>query len=453
MKGKFLRLTRLLTLSLSCITAAGTNYVSAQTAQILDDTAKGPQEIPTGPRVFMPDQARLTFNEAWKEFRESHTYNLDGEFEIGGRCEDTPETLDAFYIYLSNNRLTKTIHFKQRCSLCGGSGKIGGLAERKDNCQNCFGSGREEAAKTYSFLVLPINVPKKPETPRQKQEKALREKIQREIIELELLSSAGNVDACLSLGKKYSTGYHFIARDLAKSEKYFLKAMTLGSMDGIIGYLEAREYAFKGSAKDAMLIYALRLALNDHSTRTPAIKPSYTDHLIAQALSERICLLISKSGLSQGDLDLKNLRRIAQDREIAVPINNSNTPSLSPIILEFFSSEMPPRISQASLTKIRAASLKKTNGAFGMLADFAHNGEVPIAQRSAQSAHIYYMLENLTSGDPYALECARAIEDSVDVKTTEFFINEYRHLLYNSTVNETMLLAIDEIHTLNRVEK
>ena len=88
-----------------------------------------------------------------------------------------------------------------------------------------------------------------------------------------------------------------------------------------------------------------------------------------------------------------------------------------------------------------------------MLADFAHNGEVPMALSSAQAAHIYYTLENLTSGDPYALECARGIEDSIDLKTTEFFINEYRHLLYNSTVNDTLLIAIDEIHSINTAEK
>jgi hypothetical protein len=268
-----------------------------------------------------------------------------------------------------------------------------------------------------------------------------------------LLSSSGDIDASLSLGKKYSTGYHFITKDIAKSEIYFLKAMTQGSMDGIRGYLEAREYAFKGNAKDAMLIYALRLAVDGYSANTNTIKPSYSDHLIAQAISERVCLLIKRAGLSTGDLDLRNLRKLAQDREITVPLSNSKTPALNPIIREFFSSEIPPRISQTSLSQIRAAALRKTNGAFGMLADFAHNGEVPMALRSSQAAHIYYMLENLTSGDPYALECARAIEDSIDVKTTEFFVNEYRHLLYNSAVNETMLLAIDEIHTLNRFEK
>jgi hypothetical protein len=453
MNGKLLRCIGQFVLTLTCMMAIWPDHASAQSAQILDDTAKGPLEVPTGPRVFMSDQARLTFNAAWKEFRESHTYNLDGEFEAGGSCEDTPETLETFYIHLSKNRLTKTIHFMQRCSICGGSGKTAGIVERKDNCLNCRGSGREEAAKSYTFFVLPNNVPKKPETPRQKQEKALREKIQKEVSELESLSSAGDIDATLSLGRKYSTGYHFITKDIAKSEVYFLKAMTLGSMDGIRGYLDARVYAYKGNAKDAMLIYALRRAANDHSAKTPAIKLSYTDHLIAQAISDRICHLIRKSALSTGDLDLRNLKKIIQDRESALSLGNINTPALNPIIREFFSSETPPRISQTSLSKVRAAALKKTNGAFGMLADFAHNGEVPMALSSAQAAHIYYTLENLTSGDPYALECARGIEDSIDLKTTEFFINEYRHLLYNSTVNDTLLIAIDEIHSINTAEK
>ena len=83
-----------------------------------------------------------------------------------------------------------------------------------------------------------------------------------------------------------------------------------------------------------------------------------------------------------------------------------------------------------------------------MLADFSHNGEGPSSSRNAQAAHIYYILENLTSGDPYALECAQKIQESVDTKTTDFFVNQYRHLLYNSTVNETALMAIDEIHPL-----
>ena len=88
-----------------------------------------------------------------------------------------------------------------------------------------------------------------------------------------------------------------------------------------------------------------------------------------------------------------------------------------------------------------------------MLADFAHNGEGPSASRNAQAAHIYYMLENLTSGDPYALECAKSLEGSIDKNTSDFFLNEYRHLLYDSAVSETALLAIDEIHSLPGIVK
>lgn len=178
----------------------------------------------------------------------THAYTLDGEFVPGSGCPDDQDTLDSFYIYLGTNRLTKTIHFKQRCSLCAGSGKLQSSPEiivGNNNCPNCRGSGREDAANTYTFFVLPTNVPPKPESPRQKQEKELRANVTNEIKELETRFSAGDASASLRLGQIYAQGYHFIPKDLAKSEPYFLKAMTLGSIDGLPGYLNAREQAFR----------------------------------------------------------------------------------------------------------------------------------------------------------------------------------------------------------------
>jgi hypothetical protein len=410
-----------------------------------------PIEVAAGPKVYMSDQARLTFQAAWKEFRNTHTYTLDGEFEPGSGCPDDQDTLDAFYIHLGSHRLTKTIRFMQRCSLCAGSGKIQTAPEGNignNNCPNCRGSGREESANTYTFYVQPANLPAKPETPRQKQEKALKASVAKEMAELETLFSAGNISASLRLGKIYSEGYHFIPKDVAKSESYFLKALILGSIDGLPGYLSAREQVFKGNQNDALILCALRLASNSPATKKPRLQLSFTDNLVAQALSDRILLLISKSKLTGADLNLYNLRKLARASDMADPFENKSTPALNPVIKEFISNDRPPRISGASLTRIRQAAIAKSNGAFGMLADFAHNGEGPSSSRNAQAAHIYYILENLTSGDPYALECARDIEGSVDTKTTDFFVNQYRHLLYNSSVNETALLAIDEIHAL-----
>lgn len=399
----------------------------------------------------MSDQARLTFLAAWKEFRNTHTYTLDGEFEPGSGCPDDQDTLDAFYIHLGSHRLTKTIRFMQRCSLCAGSGKIQTAPEGNignNNCPNCRGSGREEAASTYTFYVLPVNLPAKPETPRQKQEKALRASVAKEMAELENLSSSGNISASLKLGKIYAEGYHYIPKDVAKSEPYFFKALILGSIDGLPGYLNSREQAFRGNPNDALLLYALRLARNSPAKTTPKLQLSFTDHLIAQALADRILVLVSKSKLTGDDLNLHNLRKLARTSDLPDPIQNKGTPILNSVIREFLSSDRTPRISGASLNRIRQAAIAKSNGAFGMLADFSHNGEGPSSSRNAQAAHIYYILENLTSGDSYALECAQEIQDSVDTKTTEFFVNQYRHLLYNSTVNETVLIAIDEIHAL-----
>jgi hypothetical protein len=271
--------------------------------------------------------------------------------------------------------------------------------------------------------------------------------------ELETLFSAGNISASLRLGKIYAEGYHFIPKDVAKSESYFLKALILGSIDGLPGYLNAREQAFKGNQNDALILCALRLASNSPATTKPRLQLSFTDNLVAQALSDRILLLISKSKLTGDDLNLYNLRKLARTSGIADTFQSKSTPALNSVIKEFISNDRPPRISGASLTRIRQAAIAKSNGAFGMLADFAHNGEGPASSRNAQAAHIYYMLENLTSGDPYALECARKIEGSIDSKTTDFFVNQFRHLLYNSTVNETALLAIDEIHALPGIIK
>jgi hypothetical protein len=428
----------------------------AQSLQAINDAARGPIETATGPKVFMTDQARITFQAAWKEFRETHTYTLDGEFEPGSGCPDDQDTLDSFFIYLGTNRLTKTIHFKQRCSLCSGSGKIQTAPDGivgNNNCPNCRGSGREEAANTYTFYVLPINVPAKPETPRQKQEKALRASVTKEMTELEKLSSAGDIAATLRLGEIYAKGYHFIPKDVARSEPYFLKTLILGSLDGLPGYLNAREQAFKGNPNDALLLHALRLASTSQATEMTKLQVSYTDHLVARAISDRMLLRISKSKLTKDDISLPGLRRLARTPDLAEPIKNKGTPALSLIINEFLSSESPPRISGTSLTRVRQAAVGKSNGAFGMLADFAHNGEGPSAYRNAQAAHIYYMLENLTSGDPYALECAKTLEGSIDKNTSEFFINEYRHLLYDSAVSETALLAIDEMHSLPGIIK
>jgi hypothetical protein len=443
-------------LALICLRIICPTDSIAQSLQAVNDATRGPVEVATGPKVFMTDQARITFQAAWKEFRDAHTYTLDGEFVPGSGCPDDPDTLAAFYIHLGNNRLTKTIRFMQRCSLCAGSGKIQTAPEGNignNNCPNCRGSGREEAANTYTFYVLPVNLPAKPETPRQKQEKALRASVAKELAELESLFSAGNILASLRLGKIYAEGYHFIPKDVAKSESYFLKALILGSIDGLPGYLNAREQAFKGNQNDALFLYALRLASNLPATNKTRLQLSFTDHLVAQALSDRILLLISKSKLTGDDLNLYNLRKLARTSDIPDPFQNRSAPALNSVIKEFLSNDRPPRISGASLTRIRQAAITKSNGAFGMLADFAHNGEGPSSSRNAQAAHIYYMLENLTSGDSYALECAREIEGSVDTKTTDFVVNQYRHLLYNSTVNETALLAIDEIHALPGIIK
>ncbi|MCG3772841.1 MAG: hypothetical protein JW384_04063 [Nitrosomonadaceae bacterium] len=438
-------------LALACLQILCPTDSIAQSLKVINDATKGPIEVAAGPKVYMSDQARLTFLAAWKEFRNTHTYTLDGEFEPGSGCPDDQDTLDAFYIHLGSHRLTKTIRFMQRCSLCAGSGKIQTAPEGNignNNCPNCRGSGREEAASTYTFYVLPVNLPAKPETPRQKQEKALRASVAKEMAELENLSSSGNISASLKLGKIYAEGYHYIPKDVAKSEPYFFKALILGSIDGLPGYLNSREQAFRGNPNDALLLYALRLASNSPAKTTPKLQLSFTDHLIAQALADRILVLVSKSKLTGDDLNLHSLRKLARTSDLPDPIQNKGTPILNSVIREFLSSDRTPRISGASLNRIRQAAIAKSNGAFGMLADFSHNGEGPSSSRNAQAAHIYYILENLTSGDSYALECAQEIQDSVDTKTTEFFVNQYRHLLYNSTVNETVLIAIDEIHAL-----
>jgi hypothetical protein len=430
--------------------------VQAQSLQAINDAAKGSQEVAVGPKVYVADQARMTFQAAWKEFRETHTYNLDGEFETGGTCEDTHDTLDAFYIHLSTHRLTKTIHFMQRCSLCSGSGKFQtsiNVNTGNNNCPNCRGSGREEAANTYTFLVLPINVPAKPETPRQKQEKALRSSVTKELADLELQHSVGDVDASLRLGKIYAEGYHFILKDVPKSESYFLKAMTLGSEGGIPGYLIAREDAFKGGRNDAILIYALHLARPDLPKTKNTIQLSYTEHLIAQAISERTIQLIKKSRLTREDLRMDKLRGRARMLSGGELIENSHTLKINNILQEFFASDRPPRITGVNFRKLRGVAIAKGNGAFGMLGDFIQNGEGPTSTRNAQAAHIYYNLEYMTSGDPYALECARIIEDSIDPKTTAFFLNEYRRLAEDKSTNDTTLLAVDEMHTFMEIIK
>ncbi len=430
--------------------------LEAQSLQTINDTAKGSTDIAVGPKVFVPDQARLTFLAAWKEFRETHTYNLDGEFELGGTCDENQDTLDVFYIHLSTHRLTKTIHFMQRCSLCSGSGKVPTIADGNagnNNCPNCRGSGREEAAATYTFYVLPANAPAKPETPRQKQEKALRASVAKEIADLELLHSAGDIDASLRLGKIYAEGYHFIPKDSPKSEPYFLKAMSLGSEAGLEGYLRARESAFKGNPNDALLIYAMRLAKPSASTTMPPIHLSYTEHLVAQAIAERTLTLLRKARLVADDLKLAKLRDIARSPNGAEPLSNHRTPQANPFIQEFLSNAQPPRIAGSTFRKLRLVALAKGNGAFGMLADFIQNGEGPSTLRNAQAAHIYYKLEFLTSGDPYALECARHIEGSVDPRTTEFFLTEYRRLLAEASVTENTLAAADEIHPLISIAK
>lgn len=450
LRGIFLALTT------TCLNLLLLADAQAQSLQAVNDATRGPIETATGPKVFMTDQARLTFQAAWKEFRETHTYTLDGEFQPGSGCPDDQDTLDCFFIHLGTNRLTKTIHFKQRCGLCAGSGKIQTAPDGivgNNNCPNCRGSGREEAANTYTFYVLPINVPAKPETPRQKQEKALRASVSKELAGLEALFSAGDIAASLRLGEIYAKGYHYIPKDVQKSEPYFLKALFLGSKDGLAGYLNAREQAFRGNPNDALFLYALRLASNSPESTKSKLQLSFTDHLVAQALSDRILLLISKSKLAVTDLNLPNLRRLARTGALAEPIQNKSAPAINPIINEFLSNERPPRICGASLTRVRQAAIARSNGAFGMLADFAHNGEGPSSSRNPQAAHIYYMLENLTSGDQYALECAKEIEGSIDKDTTDFFLNQYRHLLYNSTINETALLAIDEIHVLPGIIK
>lgn len=432
------------------------SLLDAQSLQTINDTAKGPTDVAVGPKVFVQDQARLTFQAAWKEFRETHAYNLDGEFELGGKCDDTPDTLDAFYIYLSTHRLTKTIHFMQRCSLCSGSGKIPVVADGtagNNNCPNCRGTGREEASATYTFYVSPTNVPAKPETPRQKEEKALRANVAKELADLESLHSSGDVSASLRLGKIYAEGYHFIPKDTAKSEPYFLKAMSLGSEAGLGGYLEAREAAFKGNINDALLIYAMRLARSSGSTVHPPVQLSYTDHLVAQAIAERSLSLIRKSRFVADDLKINKLRDIARSPNGAEPLSNHRTPQINPFLLEFLSNAQPPRIAGSSYKKIRQLALAKVNGAFGMLADFIQNGEGPNALRNAQAAHIYYKLEYLTSGDPYALECARHIEGSVDTRTTEFLLAEYRRLLAEASVNDNTLAAVDEVHPLALITK
>jgi hypothetical protein len=423
--------------------------LTSQTSPSINDANRGPVDVPVGPRVFLNDQARLTFSAAWKEFRETHTYNLDGEFENGGSCPENQDTLDAFYIYLGKNRITKTIHFMQRCGLCSGSGKLGSALDNvsgNNNCPNCRGSGKEEAAATYTFFVLPSNIPAKPETPRQKQEKALRESVTKELAELELGHSAGNAQASLRLGKIYAEGYHFIPRDVSKSEPYFLKAMTLGSEIALSGYLKAREEAFKGQTNDAIIIYALRLCSPATSQAAPLIKLSYTDHLIAQAISERTWSLLRKGKLTPEDLKLSKLRDIARSPNGSASIESRRIPKINFIVQEFFSNDRPPRISGDSFKKLQQAALAKGNGAFGMLGDFIQNGEGPTSKRNAQAAHIYYKLEHLTSGDPYALECAQRIEETVDSKTTDFFLREYRKLLAESSVNDTALLAADDIH-------
>lgn len=446
----------LLAISLTCLCILCPDSVSAQSLQAINDITRGPIETATGPKVFMSDQARLTFQAAWKEFRETHAYTLDGEFVPGSGCPDDQDTLDSFYIYLGTNRLTKTIHFKQRCSLCAGSGKLQSSPEiivGNNNCPNCRGSGREDATNTYTFFVLPTNVPPKPESPRQKQEKELRANVTNEIKELETRFSAGDASASLRLGKIYAQGYHFIPKDLAKSEPYFLKAMTLGSIDGLPGYLNAREQAFRGNANEALLLRALRLASNQPANSGLKLDLTFSDHLVAQAIADRILLLISKSKLTPNDINLPHLRRLARLSDLPEPIKNKSASLINPVINEFLSNETPPRISGTSLSKIRQAAINKSKGAFGMLGDFAHNGEEPSSSRNAQAAHIYYLLENLTSGDPYALECAKAIETSVDQSTSAFFLNQYRHLLYNSTVTETTLVAIDEIHAMPALTK
>ena len=441
------KLAMWMVLALVCLTFR----LTGQTSPSVNDANRGAIDVPVGPRVFLNDQARLTFAAAWKEFRETHTYNLDGEFENGGNCPENQDTLDAFYIHLGKTRITKTIHFTQRCSLCSGSGKLGSALDNlsgNNNCPNCRGSGKEEAAATYTFFVLPSNIPAKPETPRQKQEKALRESVSKELAELELGHSAGNAAASLRLGKIYAEGYHFIPKDVSKSEPYFLKAMTLGSEIALSGYLKAREEAFKGQTNDALMIYALRLCNPATSSAAPLIQLSYTDHLIAQAISERTLGLLRKGKLTPEDLKISKLRDIARSPNGSEPVESRRIPKINFIIQEFLSNDRPPRITGSSFKKLHQVALAKGNGAFGMLGDFIQNGEGPTSKRNAQAAHIYYTLEHLTSGDSYALKCARNIESSVDTKTTDFLVNQYKHLIYSDTINETLLQAIDEIHSL-----
>jgi len=430
--------------------------LASQTSQSINDANRGAIDVPVGPRVFLSDQARITFGATWKEFRETHSYNLDGEFENGGSCQDNQDTLDAFYIYLGKNRITKTIHFMQRCSLCSGSGKLGSALDNvtgNNNCPNCRGSGKEEAAATYTFFVLPSNIPAKPESPRQKQEKALRDSVSRELAELELGHAAGNAAASLRLGKIYAEGYHFIPKDVSKSEPYFLKAMTLGSEIALSGYLKAREEAFKGQTNDALMIYALRMNSPPASKASPPIQLSYTDHLIAQAISERTIRLLRKGKLTPEDLKVSKLRDVARSPNGSAPIENRHIQKINSIVQEFLSNDRPPRIAGSSFKKLQQVALAKGNGAFGMLGDFIQNGEGPTSKRNAQAAHVYYKLEHLISGDSYALDCAQRIETSIDPKTTEFFLREYRQLLAESYVNDTALLAIDEIHANIEITK
>jgi hypothetical protein len=430
--------------------------LTGQTPQSINDANKGAIDVPVGPRVFLNDQARITFGAAWKEFRGNHTYNLDGEFENGGSCPDNQDTLDAFYIYLGKNRITKTIHFTQRCSLCSGSGKLSSPLDNlsgNNNCPNCRGSGKEEASATYTFFVLPSNIPAKPETPRKKLEKALRESVSKELAELELGHSAGNSAASLRLGKIYAEGYHFIPKDVSRSQQYFLKAMTQGSEIAVGGYLKAREEAFKGNTNEAIIIYALRLSSPTSTPTTPPIQLSYTDHLISQAISERTIALLRKGKLTPADLTISKLREIARSHNGADPLENRRIPKMNSVVQEFLSNDRPPRITGNSFKKLQQIALTKSNGAFGMLGDFIQNGEGPGSSRNAQAAHIYYNLEYLTSGDPYALECAKSIEATIDEKTTVFFLNQYRHLVYNNTINETVLQAIEEIHSILEITK
>ena len=60
-------------LALACLQILCPTDSIAQSLQVINDATKGPIEVAAGPKVYMSDQARLTFLAAWKEFRNTHT--------------------------------------------------------------------------------------------------------------------------------------------------------------------------------------------------------------------------------------------------------------------------------------------------------------------------------------------------------------------------------------------